>query len=173
MHITAGFFLKILADELYLEIIERYMKMGAGQFLRDFRRDYHLKKSLAHRKAVLQRKEKANEKKMKVKVSEIEQDRSPGKKISHARLLTLVDELQHKGLTRLYTKGELKRLCTAYDVPCLSRWNKEKIASELAFSITHCENMPSHQVMSCYTIVRDSCEADEPYCIPPLRICRI
>ena len=63
-----------MVDELYLEIIKRYMKMGAGQFLCDFRRDYHLKKSLAHRKAVLQRKEKANEKKMKVEVSEIEQD---------------------------------------------------------------------------------------------------
>ena len=89
------------------------------------------------------------------------------------RLLTLVDELKHKGLIRLYTKGELKRLCTAYDVRCLSRWNKEKIASELAFSITHCENMPSHQVMPCYAVVHNRCKADEPYCILPLRICRI
>ena len=61
-------------DELFKEIVERYMKMGAGQFLRDFRRDYHLRKSLAHRKAVLQRKEKANERRMKVPLKEIEQD---------------------------------------------------------------------------------------------------
>ncbi len=44
--------MKGLVDELLKEIVERYMKMGAGQFLRDFRRDYHLKKSLAHYKAM-------------------------------------------------------------------------------------------------------------------------
>jgi hypothetical protein len=27
-----------------MEIVERYMKMDAGQFLRDFRCNYHLKK---------------------------------------------------------------------------------------------------------------------------------
>ena len=147
--------------------------MGAGQFLRDFRRDYHLKKSLAHRKAVLQRKEKENERKMKVQLSQIEQDRSPRKKNSHARLMTLVNELKHKGLMRLYTKGELGRLCTAHDVRCLSRWNKERIASELACSITHCEYMPSHQVMSCYAVVRDGFKADNPHLVPPLRLRRI
>ncbi|CAB3981947.1 ATP-dependent DNA helicase PIF1 [Paramuricea clavata] len=94
---------KGLVSELFMEIVERYMKMGAGQFLRDFRRDYHLKKSLAHRKAVLQRKEKANERRMKVHFKQMEQDRSPGKRISHARLLSLVNELTHKGLTLLYT----------------------------------------------------------------------
>ena len=53
---------------MYDEIVGRYMKMGAGQFLRDFRRDYHIKKSLAHRKAVRQRKDKADEKRMKVQL---------------------------------------------------------------------------------------------------------
>ena len=37
--------------------------MGAGKFLRDFRRDYNIKKTIAHRKAVFQRKKKADEKK--------------------------------------------------------------------------------------------------------------
>jgi hypothetical protein len=84
------------------------------QFLHDFRRDYHLKKSLAHRKAVLQRKEKVNERRMKVHFKQMEQDRSPGKRISHAHLLSLVNELTHKGLTRLYTKCELQRLCGSH-----------------------------------------------------------
>ena len=79
--------------------------MGAGQFLRDFRRDYHLKKSLAHRKAVSQRKEKAEEKRMKVHMQQIEQDRSPSKKYSHVRLLSLVNELGYRGLVRLYAKN--------------------------------------------------------------------
>ena len=54
--------------------------MGAGQFLRDFRRDYHLQKSLAHRKSVLVRKEKLCKKQMKVHLAVISHDRSPGKK---------------------------------------------------------------------------------------------
>ncbi len=160
-------------DELFKEIVERYMKMGAGQFLRDFRRDYHLRKSLAHRKAVLQRKEKANERRMKVPLKEIEQDRSPGKRISHARLLSLVNKLTHKGLIRLYTKCDLQRLCSAYDVRCLVRWNKEKIASELALTIPQRENMPSHQILSRYTVVQAGSEADSPHHISRLTIRRM
>ena len=156
-----------------MEIVERYMKMGAGQFLRDFRRDYHLKKSLAHRKAVLQRKEKVNERRMKVHFKQMEQDRSPGKRISHARLLSLVNELTHKGLTRLYTKCELQHLCGAYNVRCLARWNKEKLSSELALTIRQCENMPSHQVLSCYAVVQEVSESDIPHNIPRLRIRRM
>ena len=148
--------------------------MGAGQFLREFRREYNLKKSLAHRKAVLQRKEKANERRMKIQLTQIEQDRSPGKKISHAGLTTLVNTLQHRGLSRLHTKSELQRLCVGYDVQCLSRWNKEKIASELATTILHCESMPSHQAMSRYAIVRDVRDVvNEHQVIMPLRIRRI
>jgi hypothetical protein len=45
--------------------------MGAGQFLRDFRRDFHIKKAMAHRKAVVARKEKADEKRQKVDMFEI------------------------------------------------------------------------------------------------------
>ena len=56
------------------------MKMGAGQFLRDYRRHYHIQKSMAHRKAVLQ--SKAKEKKMKVNLEQIEQDRSVRKRCS-------------------------------------------------------------------------------------------
>ena len=128
------------------------MKVGAGQFLRNFRRDYNLKKSLAHRKAVLQRKEKANEKRMKIHMEEISEDRSSGKRNSHVRLLSLVNALTHKGLTCLYTKSKLQRLCSVYDVHNLTRWNKEKLTSELALAISHSENMPSHQVMSRFTL---------------------
>ena len=41
--------------EISKEIV-RYMRMGAGQFLCDFHHAYHIKKSLAHGKGVLQRK---------------------------------------------------------------------------------------------------------------------
>ncbi len=31
--------------ELQSKIVIRYLRMGAGQFLRDFRKDYHLQKT--------------------------------------------------------------------------------------------------------------------------------
>ena len=142
---------QILVTEIYEEIVVRYMRMGAGQFLRDFRRAYHIKKSLAHRKAVLQRKEKTNERRMKVHLHQVEHDRSPSKKSSHGRLVSLVHDMTFKGLVRLYTKKELQRLSTAYDVDYASRWNKEKLASELSSAISRSENMPNCQVISNYT----------------------
>jgi hypothetical protein len=105
-----------LVHEIYEEVTVRYLKMGARQFLCDFHRDYHIKKSLAHRKAVTQRKQKANEKRMKVHFQHIEQDRSLGKKVSHVRLLSLVNELKDNRLMRLYPKNELQRLCSGYNV---------------------------------------------------------
>ena len=75
---------------MYLEIITRYMRMGAGQFLRDYRRDYRIQRSSALRKAVLQRNEKAKERKMKVSLKEIEVDKSVGKRCLHIRSTLLV-----------------------------------------------------------------------------------
>ncbi|CAB3994285.1 Hypothetical predicted protein [Paramuricea clavata] len=146
--------------------------MGTGQFLCDFRRDYHITKSLAHRKAVTQTKQKANEKWMKVHFQHIEQDRSPGKKVSHVRLLLLVNELKDNGLTCLCTKNELQRLCNGYNVRYLLKWNKGKLSAELAHAILHCENMPSSPVTSKYVvaiIVRE----DQPALIPVLNLRRL
>ena len=68
-------FFKELVIQIFQEVVVRYMKMGCGQFLRDFRRDFRLKKTLAHRKAVLARKQKAAEKRLKVELPSIENDR--------------------------------------------------------------------------------------------------
>ena len=75
--------------ELYREVVLRYLKMGAGQFLREFRKDYKLQKTLAHRKSVLQKREKARRKKLKVPICQIESDTSKDKKLSHVRLRAL------------------------------------------------------------------------------------
>ena len=99
-----------------MEYIERYMEMGGGQFLRDFRQDHKINKTLAFRKALSQRKEKAEENKMKINLAQIEQDRSPRKKVSHAGLSTLANNLQYQGLCCLYNKAELQRLSAAYDI---------------------------------------------------------
>ncbi|CAB4000358.1 Hypothetical predicted protein [Paramuricea clavata] len=89
---------KVLVLELYHDIVLRYLRMGVGQFLRDFRKDYKLKKSLAHRKAVLQKKEKANVKKMKVHMPQIEQDKSSNKQLSHLQLRALVGNIKAVGM---------------------------------------------------------------------------
>ena len=110
---------------------------------------------------------------MKVHMEEISEDRSPGKRNSHARLLSLVNALTHKGLMHLYTKSELQRLCSRYDVYNLTRWNKEKLALELALAISHSEHMSSHQVTSRYAV--DIVNEPGQPCrdIPLLKICCI
>jgi hypothetical protein len=70
-------------------------------------RERGLKKSLAHRKEVMEKKKKAEENQMKVHLPEIEQDRSASKKVSHIRLLALVNKLGEGGLKHLYKKNDL------------------------------------------------------------------
>lgn len=109
--------------------------MAANQFLRDFRRDFQIKKSTAHRKAVMERKEKARHEQMKVNLFEIKQDRSHGKEVSHTRLVALVNQVKSNGMVRLYKKSELHKLCSSYGCHYLAKWNKTKSANELCRAI--------------------------------------
>ena len=127
--------------------------MGAGQFLQDFRRDFRLKKAMAHRKAVLARKEKAEELRQKVDLAEIRNDKSPMKKSSHVRLVALATQLKEAGLMRLYKKLELQQLCEAYGIRCMAKWNKRRLVKELFQKIAICDEMPSHQLLSRYEIL--------------------
>ena len=156
---------------MYKDIVTRYFKMGAGQFLRDFRRDYHIQKSLAHRKSLMVRKEKLRKRQMKVHLAAIGQDRSPGKKVSHTKLLCLVQEVKADGLVSLYKK-ELQLLCKGYGIACQSKWNKKKLASVLTAQIHQQERMPCYEETSMYSvnIVGDSESSDR---IPILRIRRV
>ncbi len=54
-YIPKYFLLQDSVLELYHDVVLRYLRVGVGQFLWDFRKDYQLKKSRAHRKAVLQK----------------------------------------------------------------------------------------------------------------------
>jgi hypothetical protein len=130
--------------------------MGAGQFLRDFRRDYHVKKSLAHRKALMVRKEKMRKRQMKVNLANISQDKSPGKKVSHTKLVALVDELNVQGLVSLYKKKELQFLCNAYACRFLSKWNKKELASSL-FEAIH-----RHNYIPCQLFCPCRCRCGRP-----------
>ena len=123
--------------------------MGASQFLRDFRRDYHLKRSHAHRIAVMERKEKAREYQLKVQLSEIDQDGSYEKTASHLRLMALVAEVGEKGMERLYKKNELQILCSAYGVIHKTKWNKSKLSLKL------CQAIPLHKTLTFYQAISD------------------
>ena len=127
--------------------------MSVSQFLRDFRKDYQSKKSLAHRKAVLQEKQKADTKRIKVHIPQIEQDKSHNKQLSHLRLRALLANIKAEGLKGMYSRKELQQLCDAYNVQILSRWNKTKIPSDLAEAVLGHESMPSPQVLSSYRAV--------------------
>ena len=157
--------------ELHREIVIRYLRMGAGQFLRDFRKDYHLQKTLAHRKSVMQKREKAEKKKLKVHIPQIEKDASRGKKLSHLRLRALVEKLNAEGLQALYQKNELQKLCDAYNVRYASRWNKKQLAKDLSKAILQNEAIPAAQVLSCYH--SDLLEQDRVDRVPVIRIRRM
>lgn len=42
---------KVAVMILYDKVIDKYFQMGAGQYIRDFKRDYNVTKSQAHRKS--------------------------------------------------------------------------------------------------------------------------
>ena len=136
--------------EIFEEVATRYLKMGAGQILRDFRRDYHIRKSLAHRKTVLIRKEKDKRRRIKVHLSQIEQDRSHRKRSSHVRLLALINDV-NEDVAQLYKKTELQHLCDGYKVNYLKSWNKGQLANALIKAIPLYDHIPCHQVTSVYT----------------------
>jgi hypothetical protein len=60
-----------------------------------------------------------------------------------------------------------------YNVHSPTRWNKEKLASELALAISHSENMPSHQVVSRYAVETVNEPGRPCRDIPLLKICCI
>jgi hypothetical protein len=96
------------------------------------------------------RKEKMRRRQMKVNLANINQDKSQGKKVSHTKLVALVDELYVQGLVSLYTKKELQILCNAYACRFLAKWNKKELASSL-FEAIHKQNyIPCHQETSNY-----------------------
>lgn len=68
---------------MYSEVIQRYVNMGANQFLKDFRKKWQVKKAMAHRQMVMARKEKKVQKEAKVTLKEIQDDHSSQKERAH------------------------------------------------------------------------------------------
>ena len=109
---------------------------------------------------------------MKVKLVSINHDKSPRKKVSHTKLLALVDELRVGGLAFLYKKEDLKVLCNAYACRFLSKRNKKQLASSLSEAIHMNMDMPCHQETSNYSVhvVHD---VEDTNRVPVLRLRRL
>ena len=105
--------------------------MGAGQFLRDYRRAYHSKKLAKHRKRVLQRKKRDAEKTEKVSLDDMSKDRSPGQSVSYCRLVAFSRKHGENGVRRFYLKAELQKLCRAANIPFAVKDNKAVLARRL------------------------------------------
>lgn len=153
---------------MFTEVVQRFLRMGAGQFLRDYRRTTKLKKAMAHRKTVLQRKQKAKTKSLKVHIPQIQQDRTPFKQTSHGRLITLLEHSKERGMQKIYTKMELMKLCSAYAINVRTSWNKSKLMQELASAIRANTNIPSPQLINEYTICPPAIE--DRNAVPRVRI---
>jgi len=78
-----------LRKDLFDDVVERYFKMGAGQFLRDFRRDNQIRRTEAHRKRMAEKAKKDDAKKSKITIQELKEDKSEGKVVTHKQLLAL------------------------------------------------------------------------------------
>ena len=120
--------------EMYKDIVTRYFKMGAGQF-----------QITTYRVSRAQEVINGNKR-------EVEEKASPGKKVSHTKLLCLVQEVKADGLVSLYKKKELLLLCKGYGIAFQSRWNKRKLASVLTAQNHQQERMPCYEETSMYSV---------------------
>lgn len=127
--------MKDLINELFLKVTMRYVNMGAGQFLRDFRRSLNLKRSEELRKKVLKKRKEVEERNAIVRWDDVIADTSPGKVAIHGQLVACVRQYGCGPIRKNYTKAQLVRLCLAYDVPSNSRANKDTLAVPLAAAI--------------------------------------
>ena len=134
-----GLFLSVVFI-LLNEIIMKYLKMGTGEFLRDFRREVQWQKSEAHRKKVVMSTQKKNLKSDQIKIGTIKADQSENKSTSHLLLKAMIQKhprIFHE--TRLYTNKDIELLLKAYGVS--KKGKKEVLADRLDQAINENECM--------------------------------
>ncbi len=106
-------------------IIDRFFKMGAGQYIRDFRRDYNIRKTERVEERVAD----------KVTLEAIKQDTSHQKQDSHNLLVALVTKSPDIFNSSAYTKKEIKILFQAYEERFAGSWKKEQLNEKLVLRI--------------------------------------
>lgn len=125
-----------------MEVVKRYVNMGANQFVKEFRRKWQVKKAMAHRQMVMSRKDKRVQQEAKLPVSEIIADQSDHKERSHHRMKELISKFGDAVLGNLYTRAELISLSKAYGLNPSARSNKAQLGKILADVIRSNLNIP-------------------------------
>jgi hypothetical protein len=153
-----------LVCELFKDVITRYVKMGVGEFLREFRRDFQLQKTEAHRKKVVEKKKKKDLASSKVTLKSIRDDNSMNKTNSHRHLLTMIEHQQTVFQSTVYSKSELQLLCKAYGLVFRKNDSKSTLSEKLIPAIQQSQSIPhplalcdSQQQPSTSTMATDDC----------------
>lgn len=132
-----------LIAQLYDDVITRYVKMGVGEFLRDFRRDYKLQKTEAHRKKVVEKKKKKDLISSKVTMTSIRSDSSTNLKESHIRLQAMITEQPLIFQSTVYSKDELQLLCKGYGLAFKRSESKARLSEKLTTKIQASGDVPN------------------------------
>lgn len=102
-----------------------------------------MKKSAEHRKNVVQKKQRLEEKKSSVPFSEIVEDKSQNKVTSHHRLLTYIEKFGCDAFVKSLKKNELLQLSTAYGITGVNiRSNKAQLVQQLVPIMKERNSMP-------------------------------
>ena len=117
-----------LSLQLFKQVVTRYLKMGIGEFLREFRTDFKLEKTEAHRKKIVEKKRKKDLISSKVTLQSIKEDRSSNKE-------TIFQ-------TSIYSKSELHLLCKAYGVVFRKNDSKIRLSDKLVPQIRNSYDIP-------------------------------
>ena len=132
--------------QLFTDVVSRYVKMGVGEFLREFRRDFKVQKTEAHRKKMVEKKKKKDLVSSKVTVQSIEEDTSVNKVNSHHRLLTMVNKQTAIFQSTVYCKSEIQLLCKAYGVVFRRSDSKALLSEKLVPKIREVQYVLNPQI---------------------------
>lgn len=132
-----------MAEELFDETIDRYMNMGAGQFLKDFQREKKIKKNEAHRKKEMEKAKKQEILRSKIPIEVIEKDESIGK--VHAKTLVYTMISNNNDTVKAYKKKELCELFKLFKLPFKASYKKNELCELL---INRIKNQPTTQTLS-------------------------
>jgi len=137
-----------LRNDIFDDVVERYFRMGAGQFLCDFRRDNQIRCTEAHRKRMAEKVKKDDAKKSKITNQEVKEDQSKGKVVTQKQQKALCTKHLKAFESRLYSKNELAPFFAAYGVIFRSSFTKANLNEILIAEIMKHEFIPNIQALS-------------------------
>lgn len=131
-------------ENIYLEVLTKYIKMSSAQFRQEYKRELRVQKEEAHRKQIRMRTDKAN--KQKLDFNFIIVDRSDCKLKSHLRLQS--ELLDNDSFLELFSKSNLMQLCKAYNLSISNRMKKNELCASLKKSIQDQDKMPNSAILT-------------------------